>query len=329
MGVDLSACASDEYSNCLNGSGGGGGGMNSQAIKTEPYNNEYISFNFFSIEGGRNAKVYVDNLDFCKIYINLTGKAIPLKEDSSRNIDFLIYLGTPAPYGIFYLMCNLSFSQENIGKLIPLSSLNILTTHYGNKDYSGEWYGYEICKNYSNSPNRLSCENRISMDFVDVSNPTSSLRGNINLYILYDAYTKQIVQTDITGGIMVHSDETRFNTLESNQSLQNQRISALETWKQSIDDWKNGIATTITDILTTIKGNTNRITVLESQNTTPQNISNYFKYLSSSDRKNIVCGIATDNHLTTKTMQELGWKCDVTYRQSSSGERASCKCRKL
>ena len=53
----------------------------------------------------------------------------------------------------------------------------------------------------------------------------------------------------------------------------------------------------------------------------------YWKYLSSSDRKAIVCGVAEDQHLTS--LIDLGWNCTVTYRQTPRGESASCRCKKV
>ncbi|PIN91149.1 hypothetical protein COU57_01750 [Candidatus Pacearchaeota archaeon CG10_big_fil_rev_8_21_14_0_10_32_14] len=71
-----------------------------------------------------------------------------------------------------------------------------------------------------------------------------------------------------------------------------------------------------------------RVKALENktQNNTPIN-SPYLKYLSSSDRKNIICGYAQDNHLTS--YEDLGWHCDMTYTTSRSGrESVKCKCYK-
>lgn len=73
-----------------------------------------------------------------------------------------------------------------------------------------------------------------------------------------------------------------------------------------------------------------RISRLENQTLQTPNITilNYFKYLSSSDRKNIVCGYTEDNHL--EHIEDLGWSCDITYRQSRNGkETSSCKCKKI
>lgn len=120
--------------------------------------------------------------------------------------------------------------------------------------------------------------------------------------------------------------------LLNDNSQQNQRISALESWKQIISD-------TITSILNTLTGHNTRISKLENSTSNGTTIINnttiimnngtdpYLKYLGSSDRKNMVCGFAEDNHLTN--VIDLGWNCTVTYRQTSRGETSSCRCKAI
>ena len=104
---------------------------------------------------------------------------------------------------------------------------------------------------------------------------------------------------------------------------------------QGLENVQNSILNTtssLTNLFDTTENHETRIASLESQ--APQNnsnltIPNYFKFLGSSDRKAIVCGVATENHLDILTMQELGYECDVTYRQTSKGEKASCRCNRL
>jgi hypothetical protein len=125
--------------------------------------------------------------------------------------------------------------------------------------------------------------------------------------------------------------ESRISSLESNQSLQNQRISALESWKQTISD-------TINTILNTLMNHESQISKIENQTITNNTIiinnttfivsngtSPYFKYLNSATRKGIVCGYAQDNHLTT--INDLGFNCTITYTPlRNGGEKAYCKC---
>jgi len=114
-----------------------------------------------------------------------------------------------------------------------------------------------------------------------------------------------------------------------------QRLSTLESWKETIITTLSNIWNSINTLIseneeqdTKLNDHETRITALENQ--TPiiinNSLPNYFKYLSSSDRKGMVCGYAEDNHLTQ--LSDLGWNCAITYRQSSSGEKSSCKCKK-
>lgn len=115
-----------------------------------------------------------------------------------------------------------------------------------------------------------------------------------------------------------------------------ERISTLESWKEIVSIMLSNIWNSINTLITEndeqdIKMDAlgYRITALENQ--TPiiinNSLPNYFKYLSSSDRKKMVCGYAEDMHLTQ--LSDLGWNCDITYRQTSSGEKSSCKCKKI
>jgi hypothetical protein len=110
------------------------------------------------------------------------------------------------------------------------------------------------------------------------------------------------------------------------------RLSILESWKTTINNTISTIQTAISNILLTLTDHNTQITALENKTCSCQanqtaTFPNYFKYLSSSERKDLVCGYAQDNHLTT--INDLGWNCDITYKQSSRGERASCKCKPL
>lgn len=123
------------------------------------------------------------------------------------------------------------------------------------------------------------------------------------------------------------------------------RLSGLESWKQTIDDWKDSITIQLSDLLLSLTGLTTglesqsetidsqnlRISQLESSfvpNQSEQTFPDYLQYLSSSDRKKIVCGYAEDNRI--EYIEDLGWSCDLTYKTYSSGrERVSCRCKGL
>lgn len=102
------------------------------------------------------------------------------------------------------------------------------------------------------------------------------------------------------------------------QNNYEERISTLESWKQSIQTTITNILQSIALIFTKIDNYSN-----SSNSTNPD----YFKYLSSSDRQGIVCGYAKDKHLTNYS--DLGWNCNVTYRYSVGKEYASCRCKKV
>mgnify|MGYP001605979502 FL=1 len=108
-----------------------------------------------------------------------------------------------------------------------------------------------------------------------------------------------------------------------------QRISALESWKQTVSD-------TITSILNSLTGHTTKIDNYESRISTLENktpiitngtLPNYFKYLSSTDRKNIICGYAQDNRLTS--INDLGWNCNITYKTYRGKVTSTCKCKEI
>jgi len=135
--------------------------------------------------------------------------------------------------------------------------------------------------------------------------------------------------------------ELRFKGFKSNNSAKISNletdVSTLQSWQQTIDDWKLTIDDTITNIwiaitglVTTTDDHEVRIETLENQTgyTPNQTFPDYLNYLSSTDRKKIVCGYAEDNRLTEIT--DLGYDCTLTYRTYRSGrERVSCRCRRL
>ncbi|MEK6890919.1 MAG: hypothetical protein AABX03_02175 [Nanoarchaeota archaeon] len=86
----------------------------------------------------------------------------------------------------------------------------------------------------------------------------------------------------------------------------------------------NSINTLIDEILLRLDNHEQRIETLENQNNLNTS-SGYFKYLSYSERKNIVCGYASDNHLANYTDLEVN--CLVKYRNTSRGEVSSCRCK--
>jgi len=129
-----------------------------------------------------------------------------------------------------------------------------------------------------------------------------------------------------------------ITSLEKNQSSQNKRISALESWQLSIETLVPSIPDSISLIVKTLGEFNTRITTLENKsvqnntivinNTIISNSSlpNYFKYLSSSDRKVMVCGYGIDNNLTS--INDIGFNCTITYKTNQYTKKvtSTCKC---
>ena len=135
-------------------------------------------------------------------------------------------------------------------------------------------------------------------------------------------------QQYINGNFILFNRRNQFE-------YQNQRINMVESWQQTIEDWKDTITTTLSNIIDTITGHTttiegyeDRITALESCGCSNYTLPNYFKYLSSTDRKNIVCGYAAEKNMTK--IVDLGYDCNLEYRYSSRGtQRVTCRCEKI
>ncbi|MDO8467544.1 MAG: collagen-like protein [Nanoarchaeota archaeon] len=209
--------------------------------------------------------------------------------------------------------------------------------------YNGIITGYIITDEFQNH------QIKGSITLFDETTKLKSFTGNIEVTInknlnscaitIYGVeYNSQLItsvqgprgDTGATGpqgpqGIPGINTSVDLTSINSNISNFNQRISLLESWKNTIID-------TVDNILLTLTNHDSRIDALESSSgenssgngTTPD----YFKYLSSGDRKNIVCGYAEDNHLSNYT--DLGWNCDVNYRTNSRGiESSSCRCKKI
>ncbi|MAG07480.1 hypothetical protein CMI46_01545 [Candidatus Pacearchaeota archaeon] len=104
-----------------------------------------------------------------------------------------------------------------------------------------------------------------------------------------------------------------------------------------LEQWKDSILLTILDILDSITGlvsvsddHEERLEFLESLNvngSSGEPFPQFLNYLSSSDRKRIVCGYGKD--VRAERIEELGWGCNFIYKETSRGERVSCRCRRL
>ncbi len=136
---------------------------------------------------------------------------------------------------------------------------------------------------------------------------------------------------------VIKSNITEENRSEEYQILMD-RIENLESRVGLLESWKTTITTQLSNIVSSITGLVTRVEVLEEtpcskcNETTTQTGAgtweNFKNYITSSTRKNMVCGYAEENRLNT--ISDLGYNCDLTYKTLSSGkESVSCKCKKL
>jgi len=128
-----------------------------------------------------------------------------------------------------------------------------------------------------------------------------------------------------------------FEGILIENSSYEKRISALESWQQSINNTIITLQNSITSILNTLTGHNTRISTLENSTSNGTTIINnttiimnngnnpYLNYLSSSQRKSMVCGYAEDNSLTT--LNDLGWNCTITYKTTRGRTTSTCKCK--
>lgn len=82
----------------------------------------------------------------------------------------------------------------------------------------------------------------------------------------------------------------------------------------NLETWKDTITQAIANIWNAIAG----------QGATA--FPNYFKYMSSAERKRVICGYASDNKMNN--IHDLNFQCNMTYMTGSTGKvRATCKCK--
>lgn len=141
----------------------------------------------------------------------------------------------------------------------------------------------------------------------------------------------------IIDGVIIEDTSNEISLLKSNlnqltnvhDSLSNE-VSALKTWKQDIQSAIDILQDKIGNIFDSLTNYEIRIINLESNNSTVNQttLPNYFKYLSSNDRKDMVCGYAKDSNLTE--INDLGFDCKLSYKYSRSGKlNVNCKCEKV
>jgi len=148
-----------------------------------------------------------------------------------------------------------------------------------------------------------------------IKNGNKKVRGDITLVSFFDFEADQ--KYSYAHSILLGEDfhETKISLLES-------AIQSIETQLESVKQWL---------FFWDYRGEEENIcdSVEEKCNVGGGGggggFTNYFKYLSGSDRKKAVCGYAVDKNMTA--IIDLGYNCTVSYRTSSTGKvYSSCRC---
>jgi hypothetical protein len=218
------------------------------------------------------------------------------------------------------------------------------TFHLMNDDYEGLATGYAKTNEYGDL--------EITGGFIGTSPIIEGSKdffiGNFYLWISknfsecdiairgleFKDYLKDIQSNISLLKVKVKNDEEKISKLEFNISSQNERISSLDSWKPTINAWKSTVTdalANISDLISSLILKTNshedRIVALENKTCScqaNQTTAEYLEFLSSNDRKSMVCGSAIKNNLTHK--EDLGLTCDITYKPRG---RPSCRCKEI
>lgn len=129
--------------------------------------------------------------------------------------------------------------------------------------------------------------------------------------------------------LIAENHELRIELLEESQSSQDNRLSLLESWKQTLVDSISSIPSLIEDLRTDVDSCQDKIDEYETRISELEedkaDFPNYFKYLSSGDRKAAVCGYAIENKMTSYA--DLGWNCTIKYRTYNGRTTSTCTCK--
>jgi len=111
-----------------------------------------------------------------------------------------------------------------------------------------------------------------------------------------------------------------FSNLSGNFEL---RISGIEIWKLSINPVINNLVIGLIALENRILEIESRVERLEGDLDLPD----YIKFMSSSDKKNILCGYGEERHLTN--INRFGLNCEISYKIVNGKEKAQCRCRNV
>ena len=159
----------------------------------------------------------------------------------------------------------------------------------------------------------------------------------MNKFIAYAFFAIGLALVSSSFGVTSAVSDNTSSTSAVDIDDLDERVGLLESWKASIDNLLNDVWDVLSSLSDDVDDHESRIQELEGKvddlelpsddpeegNETPD----YWKYLKSSDRRNIVCGVASDDHMDA--IIDLGWNCTVSYKNSSRGEKASCKCKQV
>lgn len=244
------------------------------------------------------------------------------------NDRFVAYIHLENPIEYSSSVCDPLLGCSNGG--FNVDSLLDGTVHLLGSNYLGSFEGTAITNRYNNIIIKGSYYG-LNQDFKQ-----QIFTGTVSITLLNNLTQCNIEIIGLEYSNKPSSVIERLNSLESNQTNQSQRLSVLESWKQIIVTWKDSVDTKLEQLLgyhgwienfkNTFTDIYNRLTPLENQtNSSNSTLRNYFKYLTSSQRKTLICGFGIDNHMTH--IEDLGLICDITYKTNRGKETASCKCK--
>lgn len=221
-----------------------------------------------------------------------------------------------------------------------------LVSSSSNKEYKGLFTGTIVTHNLSSCPILTFSNNNkfYANDSVLITGTLFAFTENGNkIEGTFDLRSNFEKSGAVTFGGYYNGLNFDGFKIDYTQNNHEQRLSTLESWKHTIVETLSnisyrmdifdstlhmGIGNAIMNIFDKLDNQDTRIKALENQapSTTNGTLPNYFKYLSSSDRKAMVCGYGQDNHLNS--INDLGWSCTITYKvnQYTKKETSTCRC---
>ena len=165
----------------------------------------------------------------------------------------------------------------------------------------------------------------------------TSSNGSYQLYV--GSFSNGAAHMNFDNFILCNNVPSNVSQNSSSNLTLDERVSALENWRLIIDGWKVLVDQQLSDLsfilnvhAAWLDDHESRIEALEQSQAiviSHNESANFFKYMNQNDRRRIVCGYAEDAHLTNVIDPELNWQCTLKYHNSSLGEQATCRCKKI